>query len=78
MIVENNDELNVELDKVKAALENIEKNLYELRYAMQKHELKSPPAMLLLRAYELQRDIFFAIMDFGMHEKIPKKEMAEI
>ena len=54
LFVENNDELSLELEKVKADLEDIEKDLQKLTIAIWKLELKSPLVMSLSRAYELQ------------------------
>ena len=67
LIVENNDELSAELETMKEDFDDMDKELQALRVAIWKIELKSSPAMSMSRAYELQRDVFFAIMDFKIN-----------
>ena len=76
--MENNDDLSIALETQKVDLEYMEKDLHILRVAIWKVELKSPPAMSLSRTYELQKDVFFAIMGFKMNKKVPKTSIEEM
>ena len=69
--------MNEQLDKVKIDSKDAIQIVHKLMTAAWSLSKNSPIPMSLSRAYELQRDAFFYIMDIGIYEKISQEDMVD-